>query len=158
MLAATQKTKSWPVDNRLVLRPELHKHTMVHLMYVQSAEYKAIIASKPDVVQIFANHIMGEHEANPGTGSAADALSANGLGGNGTGTPGAPPGNPAMQQPGAAPPPGASQPVKPTPPTQIGQLPNLPAVGLTPQGVNQPTAQAADIQATNLSKPVRTGV
>lgn len=132
------------------------EHTMVHLMYVQSAEYKTLIQQKPEVAQIFANHIMGEHEANPGTGSAAEAMSANGLGGNGSGVAGQPPGNPAMQVPGAPSPNAAA--AKPTPPGQIGQLPNLPAVGLTPQGSNQPQAQAADIQATNLSKPVRTGV
>lgn len=127
------------------------EHTLVHIMFTQSQEYNTLLQTHPEIRQIFANHIMGEHEANPSTGTAASAMSANGLGGNGT--PGQPPGNPAMQSPNAA-----SPNARPTPPNQIGELPNLPAVGLTPQGANQPTAQAADIQATNLSKPVRTGV
>ena len=135
------------------------EHTLVHLMFTNSQQYHALVDNPNDpkaavIKQIFAEHIMGEHEANPATNSAAQAMSANGLGGNGT--PGNPPGNPAMQSNNAQTPAGGS--AKATPAGQIGQLPNLPAVGLTPNPQNQPQAQAADIQATNLSKPVRTGV
>lgn len=129
------------------------EHTLVHLMFTQSTEFQALVQAHPEIKQLFANHIMGEHEANPSTNTAGQALSANGLGGNGT--PGNPPGNPAMQTPGAPSPNAAA---RPTPPGQVGQLPNLPAVGLTPNTANQPQAQAAGITATNLSKPVRTGV
>lgn len=138
------------------------EHTLVHIMFTQSQQYKDLVNNPADpgkgqaIKQIFANHIMGEHESNPNTNSAAQAMSANGLGGNGTGTPGAPPGNPSMQTPGASSPNAGA--ARPTPVAQIGQLPNLPAVGLTPSTANQPQAQAAGITATNLSKPVRTGV
>ena len=137
------------------------EHTLVHLMFVNSKQYHDLVddPNNPQggaIKQIFAEHIMGEHEGNPATGTAAQALSANGLGGAGSGTPGNAPGNPQMQQPGA-PSPNAGA-AKATPPGQVGQLPNLPAVGLTPNTANQPQAQAAGITATNLSKPVRTGV
>ena len=135
------------------------EHTLVHLMFTNSQQYNQLVNDPTNpqrgamIKQIFAEHIMGEHEANPATGTAAQAMSANGLGGNGT--PGQP-GNPQMQTPGAPSPNAAA--AKPTPVTQIGALPNLPAVGLTPNMANQPQAQAAGITATNLSKPVRTGV
>lgn len=129
------------------------EHTLIHIMFTQSQQYNQLLQTHPEIKQIFADHIMGEHEANPATNSAAQAMSANGLGGNGT--PGAPPGNPAMQGPGAAPPPGAS---RPTPPSQLGQLPNLPALGQTSQPSAQPIAQAAGFNSTPLNKPVRTGV
>jgi len=127
------------------------EHTLVHIMFTRSQEYAQLQQTKPEIVQIFANHIMGEHDANPATNSAAQTMSANGLGGNGT-PPGQPgqSGNPALQQP---------NPQAPRPnPLSVGQLPNLPALGLTSQPQNQPQAQAADITATNLSKPVRTSV
>lgn len=114
------------------------EHTLVHIMYTRSRDYDAAVQRNPVIRQIFMEHIMGEHEANPSTGPAAETLSANGLGGT---TPGQP-GNPNMQ--------------KPTPPGEIGALPNLPSLGLTPNVANQPMAQAADIQPTNLSKPMRT--
>jgi len=129
------------------------EHTLVHIMFTQSQEYNQLLQTHPEIRQLFAQHIMGEHEANPATNSAAQAMSANGLGGNGT--PGNPPGNPAMQGPNAAPPPGAS---KPLPPTAVGQTPNLPALGMTSQPQNQPIAQAAGFTETPLSKPVRTSV
>lgn len=130
------------------------EHTLVHLMFTKSAEYQELIKTKPHIVQIFASHIMGEHDANPATNSAAQTMSANGLGGNGT--PGQP-GNPNMQNPNAAPPPGASG-GKPTPPGQIGQLPNLPALGMTANVQNQPQLQPASVSPANLSKPTRVGV
>jgi hypothetical protein len=127
------------------------EHTLVHIMFTKSAEYQQLQQTHPEIIQIFANHIMGEHEANPATNSAAQVMSANGLGGNGT--PGQPPGNPAMQGPNPAAP-GA----RPTPPTQVGQLPNLPALGQTSSPQSQPVAQAAGFQSTSLNKPVRTNV
>ena len=131
------------------------EHTLVHIMFTQSQQYNQLLQTHPEIKQLFAQHIMGEHEANPATNSAAQAMSANGLGGNGT--PGAPPGNPAMQGPNAAPPPGAS---KPLAPTAVGQMPNLPGLGMTSQPQNQPLAQAGGFTAaaTPLSKPVRTSV
>jgi len=128
------------------------EHTLIHIMFTQSQEFARLVQTNPMIRQLFAQHIMGEHEANPATGSAAEAMSANGLGGNGT--PGQP-GNPQMQSPGAIPPPGAN---RPTPPTQIGQLPNLPGLGLTSNIQNQPQMQPASVSPANLSKPTRTGV
>lgn len=153
MLLASQENKVMFGGQPLGPTPgATEEHTLVHLMFVQSQEYNTFINSGDPkaaaVKQIFAEHIMGEHEANPATNSAAQAMSQNGLGGNQNGPPsqaptGQPPGNPQMQA---------------TPPSQVGQVPNLPAVGLTPNTANQPQAQAAGITATNLSKPVRTGV
>lgn len=162
MLAAEQENKVMFAGQPLGPTPgATEEHTLVHLMFTNSQQFHALTDNPNDpkaaaIKQIFAEHIMGEHEANPATGSAAQAMSANGLGGPGSGVPGNAPGNPAMQQPGAASPNAGA--AKATPPGQIGQLPNLPAVGLTPNTGNQPQAQAAGITATNLSKPVRTGV
>lgn len=155
MLAAEQENRVMAAGQPLGPTPgATEEHTLIHIMFTQSQEYNTLLQAHPELRQIFADHIMGEHGANPATGSASDALSANGLGGNGT--PPSPPGNPAMQTPGA-PSPNAGA-AKATPVGQIGQLPNLPAVGLTPNTANQPQAQAAGITATNLSKPVRTGI
>lgn len=155
MLAAEQENRVMAAGQPLGPTPgATEEHTLIHIMFTQSQEYNTLLQAHPELRQIFADHIMGEHGANPSTGSASDALSANGLGGNGTPPP--PSGNPAMQTPGA-PSPNAGA-AKATPVGQIGQLPNLPAVGLTPNTANQPQAQAAGITATNLSKPVRTGI
>lgn len=64
-------------------------HTMVHLMFTKSAEFQQF---KPEIQALFEAHIMGEHNQNPDTGSAADALA-------GAPAPGAlPPGAPAAGQ------------------------------------------------------------
>ena len=153
MLAAETENRVMAASQPLGPTPgATEEHTLVHIMFTQSQEYNDLKQTHPEIVQIFANHIMGEHEANPATNSAAQAMSANGLGGNGT--PGNPPGNPAMQQPGAPSPNGQ----KPTPPNQIGAVPNLPGLGLTANVQNQPQVQAADISPANLSKPTRTAV
>lgn len=113
------------------------EHTLIHIMFTQSAEYQTLLQTHPQLRQLFANHIMGEHEANPATNSAQQALSANGLGGNQAGPapgPGGPPGNPSQA---------------PTPPTQVGQVPSLPGLGLAPSSPSAPTA---------LNKPTRTAV
>src|ERR1035437_1083337 len=155
MLAAETENRVMAASQPLGPTPgATEEHTLVHIMVTQSQEYNQLVQTHPEIRQIFANHIMGEHEGNPATNSAAQAMSANGLGGNGV--PGAPPGNPAMQAPNPQTP-GAPM-ARATPVGQIGQLPNLPAVGLTPQPKNQPMAKAAGIHATNLSKPMRTGV
>ena len=155
MLAAETENRVMAAGQPLGPTPgATEEHTLVHIMFTQSQEYATLKQTHPEIVQLFANHIMGEHEANPATGTAAQAMSANGLGGNGT--PGQP-GNPAMQSPGAAPPPGASQ-AKPVNPTTIGQLPNLPGLGLTSNVQNQPQVQPASVSPANLSKPTRTGV
>lgn len=46
-------------------------HTMVHLMFTKSAEF---LAFRPEIQALFEAHIMGEHNQNPDTGSAAEAL------------------------------------------------------------------------------------
>lgn len=130
------------------------EHTLIHILFTQSQEYNQLLQTHPEIRQLFAQHIMGEHEANPATNSAAQAMSANGLGGNQNGPPGQP-GNPQMQGPNAQPPIGANRPANPS---SVGQLPNLPALGQTSQPQNQPVAQAGGFQQTPLSKPVRTNV
>lgn len=153
MLQAEQENRVMAAGQPLGPTPgATEEHTLVHLMFTKSQEYKQLSQTKPEIIQIFANHIMGENGANPSTPPSAQVMSANGLGGNQNG-----PGNPQMQAPNAVPPPGASQ-AKPTPPTQIGQLPNLPALGLTSNVQNQPQLQPAAISPANLSKPTRTGV
>jgi len=53
-------------------------HTEVHLDFANSAEFKAL----PQPVQdVLTNHIAGEHEANPNTGSMADQMKKLGMGG-----------------------------------------------------------------------------
>lgn len=130
MLAAETENKVMAGGQPLAATPgATAEHTLVHIMFTQSVQYQQLVAENPSIRQIFANHIMGEHEANPATGPAAEAMSANGMGGNG----------------------------EPTPPGQVGQLPNLPGLGLT-SNVQQPQAQMADIQSTNFSRPSKTGV
>lgn len=81
------------------------EHTREHLNYTNSPEYDAL---PEHVQQIFLNHIMEEHDANPLTGSSADAMAAAGLGNEQPpnpladlaerlGTPGAPAGLPGPQ-------------------------------------------------------------
>ena len=83
------------------------QHTMVHLMYTQSVEYQQLTQTNPQIRELFMNHIMAEHNQNPATGSAEEAMNQNGLNG------------PSAQ---------------PTPPGFIGQVPNLPGLGVSPQG------------------------
>lgn len=49
-------------------------HTEVHIDATDSQAYAEAVAANPAIEQIFQMHILGEHESNPGTGSAADAL------------------------------------------------------------------------------------
>lgn len=134
MLAAETENKVMAGGQPLAPTPgATEEHTLVHIMFTRSTEYQQFVQTKPEIRQLFANHIMGEHESNPATGTAQQAMSANGMGGNQAG-------------PGGVTPPGA-----------IGQLPNLPGLGLT-SNTSQPQAQMADIQATNFSKPSKTGV
>lgn len=138
-LQAEEENKVMAAGQPLAATPgATEEHTLVHLMYTQSVGYQAL---QPHAKQIIANHIMGEHEANPATGTADQAMSANGLGGNQAGPAGAG-GSPS--------------------PLSVGQLPFAPALGLTSniaqRQVNQPQAQAADIQATNFNKPQRTSL
>jgi len=46
-------------------------HTIVHLMYTNSVEFQAL---PPEFQQLIADHLMGEHEANPNTGSLAGVM------------------------------------------------------------------------------------
>lgn len=139
MLAAETENRVMAAGQPLAATPgATEEHTLVHLMFTESTTYQSL---PPHVKQIFAEHIMGEHGGNPATGTADQALSANGLGGNQAGQPGS----------------GATGTPAATPAPFIGQLPNLPALGLT-SNINQPQAQVADIQATNFGKPTRTGV
>jgi hypothetical protein len=48
-------------------------HTMVHLMFTKGAEFQQF---SPEIQALFEAHILGEHDANPDTGSAAEALAA----------------------------------------------------------------------------------
>lgn len=103
-------------------------HTMVHLMFTKSAEFQQF---KPEIQALFEAHILGEHDNNPDTGSAADALA---------GAPpppglpaGGPTGAPAAGGPGA----GAGTPT-----------------ALSPQ-TTQPNSQVADLQPTNFAVPER---
>lgn len=106
------------------------EHTMVHLMFTKSGEFEQF---KPEIQALFEHHILGEHDNNPETGSAADALA-------GAGVP--PPGGPAGPG-GAGPAPGG--------PGDTGELATL---ALSPQ-TSQPQAQVADLQPTNFSVPER---
>jgi hypothetical protein len=92
-------------------------HTEVHLDYTKTAEYQQL--SEP-LKAILTQHIQGEHDANPATGSFAEAAAAAG-GANPTGNPvGAPsqPGGPAIT--------GADL----TPSTVTGEASNNPSGGL----------------------------
>lgn len=47
------------------------EHTLVHLNFTETQAYQEL---DPAIQQIFKNHILEEHDANPATGSAADLL------------------------------------------------------------------------------------
>lgn len=100
-------------------------HTMVHLMFTKSAEFQQF---SPEIQALFEAHIMGEHDQNPATGSAADALGA-----APPPAPGLPTGAPAAGGPGA----GVGSPT-----------------ALTPQ-TTQPASPVADLQPTNFAVPER---
>lgn len=51
-------------------------HTLVHLMFTKTAEFQQ---APHEIQQIIMDHILQEHDKNPATGSAADALGAAGL-------------------------------------------------------------------------------
>lgn len=89
------------------------EHTLIHIMYTKSTDYARIVQENPSVRQIFMQHIMGEHDANPATGSASQAMNQNGMNPTQGG------GNPGQTPPGA-----------------VGQVPSLPNVGLAPQAGN----------------------
>lgn len=103
------------------------EHTTVHLMFTQSEEFKKF---GPEIQALFEYHIMGEHNQNPDTGSAAEALGAAQPGITGAATPPAP-GAPAG---GGA-----------------GQVAPL---ALSPQ-TSAPQPQVADVQPTNFATPER---
>lgn len=111
------------------------EHTMVHLMFTKSAEFEKFA---PEIQALFEAHILGEHDNNPETGSAADALA-------GASAPGA----------GAVPPPGlpaaGGAPLAPVPGNGAGQVQPL---ALSPQ-TSQPASQVADLQPTNFAAPER---
>lgn len=156
MLAAETENRVMAAGQPLGPTPgATEEHTLVHIMFTQSAQYQSLLQTKPEIRQIFANHIMGEHEANPATGSATDALSANGLGGNQAGPPSGQPGQPGN-------PDAAVQGAQGANPLKVGQLPSAPALGLSSNIQSrlqeQPQAQVADIQATNFQKPQRTSL
>lgn len=98
------------------------QHTMVHLMFTQSEEFKKF---KPEIQALFEYHILGEHDNNPDTGSAAEALA--GAQTPATGAAGAPAGGGA------------------------GELAPL---ALSPQ-TEVPQPQVADVQPTNFATPER---
>lgn len=100
------------------------EHTMVHLMFTQGADFKTFA---PEIQALFEAHILGEHDNNPSTGSAAEALGA-GAAASPTGAPGAP---------------GAS-----------GGAGQAEPLALSPQ-TTQPQSQVADLQPTNFATPER---
>lgn len=51
-------------------------HTLVHLMYTKTAEFQEL---PNEIKQLFSDHIMQEHDANPATGNAADLMGEAGL-------------------------------------------------------------------------------
>jgi hypothetical protein len=87
------------------------RHTLVHLQYTKTVDF----AHLPEGIKaIFMRHILGEHEANPQTGSVADAMS---------GVPPNPVGGPAA--------PGVQvQPADLTPSTVTGGEPNAASTNL----------------------------
>lgn len=118
MLAAETENRVMAAGQPLSATPgATTEHTLIHIMYTQSVDYQRIVQQNPQIREIFMQHIMGEHEQNPATGSAQQAMNQNGL-------------QPTGQ---------------PTPPGAVGQVPNLPNVGLAPQ-------------TGNLRKPTRTAV
>ena len=50
-------------------------HTMVHLMFAQSAEFEALT---PEIQEMFDVHISGENDANPAQGMTADVATESG--------------------------------------------------------------------------------
>lgn len=104
------------------------EHTMVHLMFTKSAEFGTF---KPEIQALFEAHILGEHDNNPDTGSAAEALA--GAPPLGLPSPSGLPGAPAAGGPGAG----------------IGS-----PTALSPQ-TTQPSNQVADLQPTNFAVPER---
>lgn len=54
------------------------EHSEVHLDYMNSSDYDALIAQNPGIKDIFERHVFGEHENNPQTGSIADAMGGGG--------------------------------------------------------------------------------
>lgn len=52
------------------------EHTEVHIDETNSAAYAEAIAANPQIAEIFRMHILTEHENNPATGSAAEAMQA----------------------------------------------------------------------------------
>src|SRR5690606_32656339 len=47
------------------------EHTLIHLMYTKSVDFQNL----PEVnQQLIMDHILGEHDANPATGAAADMI------------------------------------------------------------------------------------
>jgi hypothetical protein len=65
--------------------PEIH--TLQHINYTQTTEFQQL---SQGIQSIFMQHILGEHEANPATGSVADAMK------GATGSPPAGPGGPQV--------------------------------------------------------------
>lgn len=108
-----------PTDNATI------EHTQVHLWFTKSTEFQQL---SPEIQQLFQLHILGEHDQNPATGSAADAL--------------------AGAQPGAIPPPGIG------PGAGGDQSGQAAPLALSAQ-TSQPQPQVADLQATNFQTPER---
>lgn len=97
------------------------EHTMEHLNYTKTMEFQMLPGENQ---QLIMDHILGEHDNNPATGSAADLLGAAGISPGGTvpaGMPGAPP-------------------VTPEP------------MGLSPE-TTESQNQVADLQPTNFAAP-----
>lgn len=109
-------------------------HTMIHLAETKTPEF---IHAPNHIKEIFANHIMEEHDNNPATGSSADLMGAYGL------TP-----NPGQTGANAGAVAGAAGPVPPGMNSPFAQ----PALAAN---AGPPQAQPADLQPTNFAAPER---
>jgi hypothetical protein len=107
-------------------------HTMVHLWYTESEDFKKAVAENPAVKDIFTRHILGENQNGPGEGAAGQGTPLPGAGMNGI--------------------PGAEN-----LPTAPSGDPNAPVEGQAAAPVPGPGPQAAAPPAANPVGPVANG-
>lgn len=55
-------------------------HTLIHLMFTETDDYKKLVAQQPAIQEIFQRHILGENENGPGGAAAGGAAGAPGAG------------------------------------------------------------------------------
>lgn len=114
-MLAEQENEIMAAGNVLGPTPDAsEEHTLIHIQYTETAEFQSL---PPEIQDMIVNHIMGEHDANPMTGAAADLLKSPAQ----AGTPGA---NPDTAQPGGPQGGPAIQNADLTPSTVTGEAPN----------------------------------